>query len=650
MHNTSSPINVQHPGYRPDVDGLRAIAVLAVLAFHGFPGLVPGGFVGVDVFFVISGYLISGILFKTMATTGKLDIVGFYSRRIRRIFPALIVVMACVYALGYATMLADEFRSLGKHTFASAFFVSNIVSWTETGYFDASSESKPLLHLWSLGVEEQFYIAWPIMLFVLLRTARTRLAMPFLALGLASFAIGAWQGKHDFDGSYYLPFSRFWELLLGGALAWRERRRDGSALGNARLATACSLLGLLLIVVAIACLSRARAAQWGGIWPLLPTIGACLLIAAGRDGVVNRTLLSNRAMVWIGLISYPLYLWHWPALVYVDFFSGRTSTAMMRLAALLSSVVLAWLTWRFVEPRFRRPGHVRSKIALLCGMMALLGALGLATYLGNGFGWRSGAISQQVSDDVILPFASRKSDGSCGHWSGLKASGDTVCVTNAPKPDVLVLGDSHAMSLASAAIVNRFDAGLVLLAEHGCLPYSEGASASCNALMRNARALLDSAPSIRIIELSFAYSYIDAIGAEAYRKAVERMLADLRPGGRTITVVLDAPKMLTDTRNCLARSITIGAVHDQGCKVPVDAAERRQEPYRTIMREIVARQATPQVTLFDSFASLCHAGICHGIGDGTLYYFDNSHLSVSGSGKVLRDLLPAVTDSPAATE
>src|SRR4051812_39233055 len=293
--------------YRPDVDGLRAIAVMLVLNFHGFPAAMPGGFIGVDVFFVISGFLITGIIARELEQ-GRFSLLTFYIRRVRRIFPALIAVLAVVLILGWFWMLPATFAQLGTDVFASAGFAANIALLLQSGYFDVESAKKPLLHLWSLGIEEQFYLAWPL---ILMLATRWRVALLSIAgaIAIASFTFNVARVGFDPVATFYLPFSRAWELLAGAVLALTWSRIDQSgAASNWRAAA-----GLVLIVIAAAVLNVHRA--FPGWWALLPVAGSALLLSAPAAWI-NRTLLSWPPMVWIGLISYPLYLWHWPLLVF----------------------------------------------------------------------------------------------------------------------------------------------------------------------------------------------------------------------------------------------------------------------------------------------------------------------------------------------
>lgn len=361
--------------YRPDIDGLRALAVGAVVLFHAFPNLLKGGFSGVDVFFVVSGFLISSIIIQDLAN-GRFTYAGFYTRRIRRIFPALAVVSAAVWLAGWYILLPDEFRQLGKQLAAGAGFVSNVLFWTESGYFDAAAESKPLLHLWSLGIEEQFYIVWPLVLGLLWRGKRG----PFvatLAIAAVSFGINAAIVGTNAVAAFYLPFSRFWELMIGGILAHAAVRKFTFLESHSN---AQSAAGLLLIGAGVAVLNKESV--FPGYGALLPTLGTFLVISAGPNAWLNKYVLGNRLLVAVGLISYPLYLWHWPVLVFLRLVNGQLLTPTGRGLAILAAVVLAFLTYRIVERPLRRaPGKT---VPLLLGLaMASIGVFGLMSALGT---------------------------------------------------------------------------------------------------------------------------------------------------------------------------------------------------------------------------------------------------------------------------
>lgn len=298
-----------HPAYRADVDGLRALAIIPVLLFHAFPSAVPGGFVGVDIFFVISGFLISSIIFRGLQRE-RFSFAGFYANRIKRIFPALLLVLVVCTVFGWFSLLPDEYAQLGKHIFGGAGYVENLVLRREAGYFDTSSSLKPLMHLWSLGIEEQFYLTYPLLLWAVWRLRGNLLAV-IVPLVLLSFSLNVWQIRSDAVSSFFLPQMRFWELWVGGALAYLDifrphvgRRPAGKGIisSAAIIPNILSIVGMVLIAVA---LLRVRESAFPGWWALLPVGGAALLIVAGPAAWINRRILSNRVAVFVGLISYP---------------------------------------------------------------------------------------------------------------------------------------------------------------------------------------------------------------------------------------------------------------------------------------------------------------------------------------------------------
>src|SRR6202022_379874 len=320
--------------YRPDIDGLRAIAVMLVVNFHAFPEAMPGGFCGGDIFFVISGFLITGILLRELDQK-RFSLLAFYNRRIRRIFPALIVVLGTTLVLGWLWMLPAAYAQLSADVFASAAFFSNIAFLLQSGYFDIESGKKPLLHLWSLGIEEQFYLFWPLILMLVARLRRSILGAASI-IGIGSFVLNAALIGSNPVATFYLPFTRAWELLAGAVLVsgWSQINQTGAA-SNWRAA-----VGLALIAVAASVLDTTRA--FPGWWAVLPVGGAALLLSA-PGAWICRTVLASRPLVWIGLISYPLYLWHWPLLVFFGLIKFGWLTLPERELILLASALLAWL-------------------------------------------------------------------------------------------------------------------------------------------------------------------------------------------------------------------------------------------------------------------------------------------------------------------
>lgn len=365
-------MSLPHPKYRPDIDGLRALAVLGVLIFHAFPKFLRGGFIGVDVFFVISGFLISTIIYEGLERN-EFSFREFYARRIRRIFPALIVVMLATFAAGWFLIFPDAYKQLGKHMIGGALFVSNFVLWKESGYFDAAAETKPLLHLWSLGIEEQYYMFFPLVIWLAWRARLNLITVVTLIAGI-SFALNIGRVYQDPNGAFYQPQYRFWELMLGALLAqitlhyprylamaehwiepWAAKvilRPNISFAQGSMIANLKSWVGFALIIAGYIILNQD--VKFPGKAALLPTIGACLIIWAGPQAFVNRHVLSNRVALFLGKVSYPLYLWHWPILVYLRMLDENNHPhTSEKLGALALSVLLAWLTYRYIEKPIR---------------------------------------------------------------------------------------------------------------------------------------------------------------------------------------------------------------------------------------------------------------------------------------------------------
>jgi len=447
--------------YRPDIDGLRAIAVMLVVNFHAFPEAMPGGFVGVDVFFVISGFLITGLIVRELDQQ-HFSLLEFYGRRVRRIFPALIVVLLATLALGWLWMLPSAFAQLGSDVFASAAFLANISLWLQSGYFDVESAKKPLLHLWSLGIEEQFYLVWPLLLMLVARLRWSILAVAAI-LGVASFALNVVLIGTDPVATFYLPFTRAFELLAGAVLACGGNRLSHTGAASNRRAS----VGIVLIAIAAGVLDSHRA--FPGWWAALPVAGAALLLSAPAAWLCRHVLTSPQ-MVWIGLISYPLYLWHWPLLVFFAIVKFSPLTLLERGLIVALSFVLAWLTYRFVETPFRFGRPSLPKMAGLCASMVLISLAGVGVIRGRGFDFRLPVEIRAMAD---VP---THSSGWRVHRCLLDPSSETSfaddCVDRGRRPLVLVWGDSTAAALLPGLrkAQETRDFGIAQFTASSCIP------------------------------------------------------------------------------------------------------------------------------------------------------------------------------------
>ena len=452
--------------YRPDIDGLRALAVLAVVITHAAPAALPGGFVGVDIFFVISGFLISGIILSALAD-GRFTLADFYARRIRRIFPALALVLAATLAYGTLVLLPQERALLGRDAAAGAAFVANLAFWAEVGYFDRGAAAKPLLHLWSLGVEEQFYILWPLLLAAMHRWGGVRTPV-LAALAVASFiASVALLATHP-SAAFYSPATRLWELAAGAILACATRR--GWQPG--RWADAASLAGLALLLAPLALLHNTM--PFPGWLALPPVLGTVLLIATGPTALINRTILAARPAVAIGLISYPLYLWHWPLLSYAHIIhQGRPLKPLLVAALLAASLALAWATWRFVERPIRAGRHPRATPALAAAMLAIAAA-GLALWQHSSAASPAADIARinaAIGDGVFRPTPAMRVRETAGKFEATI----TPPPTTTPTPGLLLVGDSllfhYGPRVQAVAESGRLAVPVTFVVGPSCAPF-----------------------------------------------------------------------------------------------------------------------------------------------------------------------------------
>lgn len=604
--------------YRPDIDGLRAVAVLGVIFFHALPTGLPGGFLGVDVFFVISGFLITGLL-RADALAGRLGLLNFYARRVRRIFPALLLMLVCVWSLAYALLVPGELIELGRSMLYSAFFANNFLLVAQAGYFDQAAELKPLLHLWSLSVEEQFYIVWPWLALLVWRGGGVGRSLLPLLIG-ASFAASLWATATQPVDSFFLPQYRAWELLAGAALAvhgdaWRARLPSS-------LKPALGVLGLALIAGAY--LGVSGSDPLPGWRAALPVAGAGLVLLTGTSPGPHRSALASRPLVAVGLISYPLYLWHWPLLSLARIVFGELSVTLA--AGLLAlSGALAWATWRFVEIPIRRSawGRVQPGRIVASGLVLLvmLGVLGDQTRTAQGFPARVAGDNWQD----LLWAEEHIYDGHCQSELGL--SGDYCLRGRAAPLTHALIGDSHA---------NHFFAGLDgVLAKRGAnllqlqgpfRPDADPAWANVDWLLRH--------DEIGTVIVAYHEGRIREHD-NPFGPILERMISRLLAGGKRVFLILDNPAFDVDPRLCTqrpaaARWLGAGDNLDGRCAESVDYMHRKRAPYEHYVAGL--RERHPGLQVIDAFTPFCPAGRCSILLDGRLLLRDRHHLTHYGAG------------------
>jgi peptidoglycan/LPS O-acetylase OafA/YrhL len=638
-----------HDSYRPDIDGLRFIAVVSVVIFHSFPSVLTGGFIGVDIFFVISGYLITGIIFKEQINN-SFSLSHFYAKRIKRIFPALLIVLIFSLVVGWVALTADEYKQLTRHAAAGAAFINNVVSWRESGYFDNPAETKPLLHLWSLAIEEQFYLFWPLIFITLVKFRRFVFA-PIAVLLAASFVYSAWKIQIDPVGDFYSPLTRFWELLAGGLLASISMTHPKLLQKHHDF---ISLIGVASITIGFFLIDKKSA--FPGTLALFPVVGAALLIWS-RNSIFNQKLLASPLFVSIGLISYPLYLWHWPLLSFARIFEGGTPSSAQRLALVGTSFLLAWLTYQLIEKPIR--GKKDNQVIVTVLSAAMIAVLVTAFYIKTNHGFAFRQFGKLNGNPATLVIGEDRSSHSriCG-LEEIKTIDIEWCAQDnkLSQPNYAVLGDSKGEALYFG--LSRQSSAKESWMMIGPVNFLTGYSDGLNQLAMDK---ITSDKNIKTVVLSNALrgftslnqttGFIDyQVPSEkisTWVKAYSSAIQHLQGAGKKVVFVMDNPT-LPDPNSCLSGDMTPFAIlnifihrnANQNCHVSYSDHLKGTAPYREFIQQLQAQN--PELLIFDPTPLLCdlNTNTCSiSEGDSFLYSYGD-HISDYASSKVATQLLP----------
>jgi peptidoglycan/LPS O-acetylase OafA/YrhL len=652
--------------YRPDIDGLRAVAVTMVIAYHAFPRLLPGGFTGVDVFFVISGYLITQLVLVGLHQR-TFSLLGFYQRRMRRIVPALLVVLAACFAVAWFTLLPGEFRWFGQSVLWSAPFLANVFFARVTGYFDPGAHYNVLLHLWSLGVEEQFYLLWPILLMLAVRYGVTMRVLGGVIA--ASFAISVWGARAAPIAHFFLPGARAWELAVGAMLAAGQPRTSAPAVAHTAwlgsggwcwYAQRSSLAALALIVAGALLLSANN--TFPGAWGVIPTSGAALLIAAGPHSLVNRRFLATSPLVLVGRLSYSLYLWHWPLFVFARLIWGQELPRAAIAGVIAITFVAAWATYRLVEVPIRRGALGQGAFPALLAGLAGFTALGSLTTDGRFPGRLSGP--QFAPWEAAVVDWDTSSAGQLDRYSGF----DTLTLHTRHAATTLFIGDSH-MQQYWPRVTYLVDThpdrarSVLFIAYAGC-PILPGLNSlrqprDCDGFFTYATAQAFQPQIDTVVFGAFWEVYLlgefslqehqgvyssrdflrrqlrlDSRGTQLALDQLEHLLVRLVSSGRRVFIVLsnptspqfDPPTLVpSHVRLSLRRPAIF--VADYRRRVNAAPFETFVAPLMDRLREIATR-AGAQV--LDPRSTLCADMLCPAVAaDGTPLFIDSNHLRAS---------------------
>jgi peptidoglycan/LPS O-acetylase OafA/YrhL len=657
--------------HRSDIDGLRALAVVPVVLYHAsIPGF-SGGFTGVDVFFVISGFLITKMIADDLGR-GHFSLSDFYARRVRRIVPALAAMLAAVTLFALMTFTPQEMQRYGHALAAAAFFSANIYFWRTENYFIAEPEPSPLLHTWSLAVEEQFYIFWPLGLMLIFALGLRRYLPALAIIGLfAAFAAALILVRLNPQFAFYMLPGRAWELLLGAVLALgavpalkaRWTREIAAALGVAAIMASVVILD-----------NRTETPGW---WLLLPCLGTALVIHAGSSGTsLAGRLLGFAPLVWIGLISYSLYLWHWPMLVLPQLVLARDLSAVEIAFAIGLSVLAAALSWRFVEKPFRRRSVSEPKAQrhFLVGGAATLSALllvGVAISQFGGLLWRASPQAKLADDAVIhdtapLCLARERASGQETELPPLK---ECVFGAEGDEPVSVLWGDSHANHLRPALEPWAKERGVAIrqVTKALCPPLLGVAPAVAPRNMRedckrfNAQTLewILATPTIRQVVLSARWPiYLGrswprhgvtpvltsgetvpqnaTLALAAFEASLGETLKALSAKGISVVVLAPLPDLYQGGGKCVGRSIHLGW-DPQRCAASTADTAARMQPITDAIQALAARY--PGVTVIEQAPLFCEAKHCPPFEDGVVLFRDDNHVTPAGAKRIV-DKLP----------
>jgi peptidoglycan/LPS O-acetylase OafA/YrhL len=674
--------------YRTDLDGLRCVAVLSVVFFHAFPNLFSGGFVGVDIFFVISGFLITKIIFNNL-NEGSFSFADFYVRRIRRIFPSVIVVLVSSFIFAWFTLFSTEFKQLGKHIVAGAGFVSNIVLWSEAGYFDNSSQTKPLIHLWSLGIEEQFYIIWPFFLWFLYKYKYNFLIIIFF-FTICSFILNIYSVTQNSVTAFYSPLTRFWELLIGSLLAIFIAHKKKNFLdknniieypkstsnlkndyqiindifehnkwiGSSIIANFFSIIGLLLIFYSI--LYFDKKLIFPGINALLPVTGTVLIILAGTNTFVNRIVLSNKIVVWFGLISFPLYLWHWPLFSFAHIIESQQPNLIIRFTLLFISILLAWLTYKFFERPFRFGQNAKTKVNVLIISLVIIGCIGFLTYKKDGLKDRFVIKKYEIINSQFHNYVKTQT-----HWEYYQNESCTkryfldsfrtypwfFCIINSEKkPTILILGSSKANDFYPGVILNRNLKHHSVLSFGNCDPALAGENWKYYTEINHwpgapcwgSRHLLEQQHINNIIINEKSIKFIILGGLDPFPSIEYIVRLKLRIDffeSHGITVIIINPLVsLIDFNPQMCYSRPLAAAKIKNCSISINSYLDQKKKFLPLINTI--KKTNPNVKFFDLNSTFCDEDKCTFAYPSFPVFRDAAlHLSVQASKNVIDTLV-----------
>jgi peptidoglycan/LPS O-acetylase OafA/YrhL len=633
--------------YRPEIDGLRALAVIPVILFHAGFEIFSGGFVGVDIFFVISGYLITSIIVAEL-NAGQFSLVNFYERRARRILPALFFVMLACLPFAWYWLIPEDMKAFSKSLAAVSLFASNILFWKTSGYFDTATELKPLLHTWSLAVEEQYYLFFPLLLMLLWRFQRFWIVSALSFLFLVSLFLAQWGATAAPSAAFYLLPTRGWELLVGAFIAlYFSKQHD--ALSTQFWHQLGSVCGAVLIFYAVFVFDEKT--PFPSFYTLIPVIGTALIVLSANKNTFVGKLLGSRVLVGIGLISYSAYLWHQPLFAFTRYKIFDEPSKWLMTAMVALSIALAYVTWRYVETPFRnKQGFSRKSIFTfsLAGSLffILIGGVGSVTQ-----GFKDRGMAQKFT---ALEYDTKKLGYKlCDSPALINGDPLNYCfVTNQGPVNAVIIGDSHADDKFYGIEKNDSSKNWALIGNSSCPPVLdvsvEGDQKGCERKFKKIIAWLISNEQIDTVLLSYYGNYAldtsyaadhiakkvgpdnitissneikDLQRAELFYYGLSRSVAELSKTNKSIYIAVDIPELPFFPVDCLRGR--------PDCQISLSQLQGRQAVHRKSLDDLKAQ--FPNVHIFDPTNIFCSAKSCSYIRNETVLYRDSHHLTLAGS-------------------
>jgi len=633
--------------YRREIDGLRALAVIPVILFHAGFDTFSGGFVGVDVFFVISGYLITSIILAEREA-GAFSLVDFYERRARRILPALFFVMLTCIPFVWFWLLPSDMKGFSESLIAVPVAVSNFLFWQRSGYFDTAAELKPLLHTWSLAVEEQYYLLFPTFLVLTWRLRRHWVIGILIVVALISLALAHWGALNYPQATFFLLPTRIWELLIGVFVAFHLFGREGAKIKSgysSHLTQLLSIVGLFSIAYSIFVFDKQT--LFPSLYTLIPTLGTAFIVSFATQQTIVGRILSSKVLVGLGLISYSAYLWHQPLFAFARLKALADPGRDVFILLILLAIAAAYLSWRFVERPFRNKSVVSRKSLFISTLFftVFFVLLGLAGVLTRGFvDMKANHMQKQ-----ILATVARSPQRKGCHTSGANyRKPENACQYYVPNGRWAVLGDSHAVELAYALakVLEKDNEGVKHFSFSGCAPAygridrTHSDSINCSHWTEEVVAHIIADKSISTVVVSYhtagwAASNSNENAADPWH-SYKGILHAFKAAGKDVVLVLQAPSHNERIEDLIFRLDS----------PPLNILGRKRKEWEELQKYITERknEISDEVTIINPSDLFCDENNCYVVRDGVALYFDNHHMSVAGASLVAEEVIERVTN------